>query len=72
MERIILDVSGMSCNHCVARVTTALNGVHGVQVENVAIGSAAVAYDPAATSPSEIAKAVTDAGYAAQPAGQAA
>lgn len=69
MERVTLKVAGMSCGHCVGAVTNALEAVPGVQVETVAIGSATVAYDPGATSVNKIAKAVADAGYAAQPAG---
>jgi copper chaperone CopZ len=71
MERLTLAISGMSCNHCVARVGNALRSVAGVEVENVAIGSATVSYDPATTSPGAIADVVVDAGYPVQPAGQA-
>lgn len=68
MERISLKISGMSCGHCVGRVTSALKSMPGVNVENVAIGSATVSYDPKATTAAEIATTVTDAGYAAEPA----
>lgn len=56
-------VAGMTCGHCVMSVKKALQGVDGVQVEQVSIGSATVAFDPQATSAERIAQAVTDAGY---------
>jgi copper chaperone CopZ len=58
----------MSCGHCVASVKKALEGLDGVTVEQVAVGTATVAYDPAVASPGKIAEAVSDAGYTASPA----
>lgn len=72
MKRLTLNIAGMSCGHCVARVTKALKSVDGAEVEDVKIGSATVSYDPGATSTAQIAQAVEGAGYSAQPAGQAA
>ena len=63
MEHMSMDIGGMSCGHCVGRVTKALLGVEGVQVEQVNVGEATVAYDPAKTSESQIAKAVEAQGY---------
>ena len=40
-------------------------------MENVAIGSATVSYDPGVTTPDEITRAVEDAGYDARLAGAA-
>jgi copper chaperone CopZ len=67
MERTTMQISGMTCGHCVRAVKDALAEIDGVQVEQVALGSATVAYDPARTSPAQVAAAVTDAGYEAQP-----
>ena len=67
MERVTLAVDGMSCAHCVRAVRDALAEVPGTTVERVDIGGATVAYDPARTSPAELADAVRDAGY--EPAG---
>ena len=64
MNRMTIQIDGMSCGHCVGQVTKALKGVDGVQVEQVKIGSATVAYDPAATSEDRITQAVEDQGYA--------
>ena len=44
MKEIQIDISGMSCGHCVARVTKALSSVPGVRVDDVQVGSARVAY----------------------------
>jgi copper chaperone CopZ len=72
MERLTLNISGMTCGHCVAAVTRALEGVAGVDVEKVETGSAVLTYNPDSTSLEQIEAAVADAGYDAQPAGQAA
>ncbi|HEU4631607.1 MAG TPA: cation transporter [Gemmatimonadaceae bacterium] len=69
MERLRLDIGGMSCQHCVAAVTKALRDLPGVAVDRVEIGRAEVAYDPARTSPQAIADAVNDEGYEAVAAG---
>ena len=68
MERVTLAITGMHCGHCVSRVTKALEVLPGVRVESVAIGSATVAYDPAALSVEAIAQAVAATGYPAQAA----
>jgi copper chaperone CopZ len=64
MERLTMAIGGMSCGHCVAAVRRALEALPGIEIEQVAVGSAAVRYDPAVTSPAEIARAVEAAGYA--------
>jgi len=66
MERITLKVSGMSCGHCVQAVRKAIAGVEGATLEDVAIGSATVAYDAARTTVGALVDAVADAGYEAQ------
>jgi copper chaperone len=68
MTHTTLKIDGMSCGHCVASVKKALAGLDGVTVENVALGSATVAYDPAVASLEKIADAIGDAGYTAAPA----
>lgn len=64
-NRTTLSISGMSCGHCVSAVKQALGDLKGVTIEQVAIGSATVQYDPAVVQPSAIADAVSDAGYSA-------
>lgn len=63
MERVALKITGMSCGHCVAAVKQALAGVAGVDVEQVDVGRAVVAYDPAAVTPEAIEEAITEEGY---------
>jgi copper chaperone len=70
MERQTIAIDGMSCGHCVAAVRKALEAVDGVEVEDVSIGSATVAYDPEAVSLEQITDSVRDAGYDAVGAGR--
>jgi copper chaperone len=65
MNRIELEIEGMSCDHCVAAVAEALGELPGVSVDQVRVGEARVSYDPDQVSPEQIALAVEDAGYAA-------
>lgn len=67
MTNTTLTIDGMTCGHCVMTVKTTLDRLDGVTVERVSIGTAAVSYDPAVTSPERIADAVSAAGYAATP-----
>ena len=71
MATTTLKVSGMSCGHCVGQVTKVLTQLEGVRVDAVRVGRAEVAYDPGVMTPSEIARAVTEAGYDIQSAGRA-
>jgi copper chaperone len=63
MTQLTMDISGMTCGHCVGSVKRALQGLDGVAVEQVAIGTATVRYDADATSPDRIAQAIEDEGY---------
>ena len=63
MERVTMKIDGMSCGHCVAQVTKALKGLDGVNVEQLSVGSATVAFDPSATSEDRITQAIEDQGY---------
>ncbi len=58
-----LDISGMSCGHCVMAVTKGLTRLSGVDVKKVDVGSADLSSDDAKTSPAAIAQAVEHAGY---------
>ena len=63
MQHATFEITGMSCGHCVKAVDKALQQADGVSVENVAIGSASVQYDPAKTDAQKIAQLIDDAGY---------
>ena len=64
MVSMKIEIEGMSCGHCVGAVRKALGQVDGVIVEEVAVGSATVTYDPGKTSVDAVSKAVEKAGYA--------
>lgn len=65
MEKIILDVEGMSCSHCENTVAGALHALPGVaKVQASApLKKVEVEYDAAQVSPAQLKKAVADAGY---------
>ena len=63
MQTLTLTIEGMSCGHCVARVTKTLGAVDGLEVEAVRIGGAKLRYDPERRSVDDILEAVRDAGY---------
>lgn len=66
MERLTLAIEGMSCGHCVARVRQALGSLEGVSVEQVEVGRASLAYDPARVTAERLLHALGDAGYQAR------
>jgi copper chaperone len=69
MEDLTLQIDGMSCGHCVARVKKALSNLDGVDVRNVEVGSAEMSYDPSRISPDQVLEAVDAAGYEPRVAG---
>ncbi|UZW58615.1 heavy metal translocating P-type ATPase [Lysobacter enzymogenes] len=64
LQRLRLDVAGMTCGSCVGRIEKALRALPGVAeaTVNLATESAEVAYE-APLGPAEIVAAVTAAGY---------
>lgn len=65
MQKLVLQVAGMSCGGCVAGVTRAveaLDGVHGVTVD-LSSGRVEVEYDGALPSREEVIDAIADAGF---------
>ncbi len=63
MQKLTLEIGGMSCGHCVGAVKKALSSVPGVKVDDVQIGRATVEYDPTKVNDNAIREAVDDAGY---------
>ena len=59
METYELSIDGISCGHCVARVTRALAGVRGVKVEQVSVGSARISIDPQVAEIKQVAAVLT-------------
>jgi copper chaperone len=68
MKQMTLDVSGMSCGHCVSAVRDALGRLPGVKVESVSIGTATVTFDETTTTVGDLVDAIGDAGYEASEA----
>lgn len=65
MTKRTIEIGGMTCGHCVGRVSAALKAVPGITVEQVKVGSATVVFDEATTPVDEsvIAQAIERAGY---------
>jgi copper chaperone len=63
MEQMSLRIAGMSCSGCVNSVRNALARLPGVQVREVEVGSATLAYDPGLSTPESIRSAVVKAGF---------
>jgi copper chaperone len=65
MRHITLNITGMSCGHCLNAVNQALGRLNGVEIDSVRIGRADLRYDEALISPDAITRAIADAGYQA-------
>jgi copper chaperone len=63
MQTLHLTITGMSCGHCVARVSKTLSALEGLEVEDVRVGSADLRFDPQRQSLEGILEAVRDVGY---------
>ncbi len=65
MKKETLKIQGMTCNHCVMRVTKALKAVPGVQDAQVDLqkAEAVVTYDEAKVNRDKMGTAVVEAGY---------
>lgn len=68
-DETAISVQGMNCASCVAHVEKALREVEGVTEASVNLsrGRAVVRYDSAATHPTQLAEAVSRAGYPSEP-----
>ena len=65
-ERIDLEISGMSCASCAARVERGLNALDGVEASvNYATGNAAVRFDADVVRVDDLLHAVESSGYGA-------
>ncbi|MFX3624969.1 MAG: copper chaperone CopZ [Ectobacillus sp.] len=65
METATLQVSGMSCGHCVKAVEGSvgeLNGVQAVKVD-LAAGTVTVEFDPNAVTLEQIKETIDEQGY---------
>lgn len=67
MKERTINIKGMSCQHCVKAVRKELARVNGLEVRDVGIGFASVAYDETAVDFSRIEAAIEEAGYRVVP-----
>jgi copper chaperone len=65
MEKAVIKVGGMSCGGCVKTVTGVLHKLPGVGKVEVSLekAQAIIEFDPAQSSPAQLALAVADAGF---------
>ena len=63
MADTTIKVEGMSCQHCVMRVTKALQGINGIQDLDVQIGTVKLRFDEHLLKKADIEKAIESAGY---------
>ncbi len=65
MKNVVLNVDGMSCMHCEARVKKAVSALHGVSSVQVDLAekTVAVEFDPTAADEEQIKEAIEEQGY---------
>ena len=65
MQKVKIGISGMSCKHCVMRVSKALKAIDGVVDADVSLEdkAAEVTFDESKTDKKALAEAVAEAGY---------
>lgn len=66
MSELTLSVTGMTCQHCVASVTKALQSVPGVESAEVSLEQKQAVITGSA-DPGALVRAVKDEGYDAEP-----
>ncbi|MGY3779594.1 heavy-metal-associated domain-containing protein [Isobaculum melis] len=69
MEKTMVKVTGMSCEHCVKRVTDALEGTAGVAKAKVNLKKeqAKIKFEPAEVTVEQLVAVIKETGYEAQP-----
>ena len=67
MKDLTIKIQGMSCGHCVQRITEILSTLKGVKVDQVKIGEATLGFYPQSITPEQIIHEIQEAGYEAQP-----
>ena len=59
----VIHIDGMSCNHCVKRVTQALQSINGISEVNVDLDTKTATVMINNVSESQLKQAIMDAGY---------
>ncbi|MCX7770979.1 MAG: cation transporter [Proteobacteria bacterium] len=62
MKTVKIYIEGMTCRHCIQRVSNALDSV-GVENAEVEIGEAIIKFDENRVNIDKVAKALEEAGY---------
>ena len=67
MEKKVLNVTGMNCEHCVKAVTRALNALNGLTdvLVNLKAGSVSFSYDSSLVSLTAVKAAIAGEGFEA-------
>lgn len=63
MRNISVEISGMSCEHCVNRVKKALDSLVGITASDVTVGKAIITFNEKIVTEKDISKAIDKAGY---------
>ena len=63
MKNEELKITGMTCNHCVMSVRKELAKLPGVEIKDVRVGSALIAYDESKVSNALLKTAIEEAGF---------
>lgn len=65
MEKVTLQVSGMSCGHCVNAIEGSVGKMSGVQSVNVSLanGTVEVEFEPSVVTLEAIKEEIDDQGY---------
>lgn len=68
-DTLKLSIEGMHCGGCIRRVRAALEGIKGVELSSVAVGSARLNFHSEQTNAEEIAAAINRIGFSARAEG---
>jgi copper chaperone len=65
METTVINIEGMSCDHCVKAVTTTVSALPGINKITVDLptGTATIEYDPTQTPLKTIKSEIEDQGF---------
>ena len=66
MENLKLVVDGMGCGVCVKNVRKVLDGLPGVSVDSVTVGTAVISHEPMHAPRSRVIEELARAGYPAR------
>jgi copper chaperone len=64
-EKLVLNVKGMSCQHCVNSIKKAVGGIKGIEDVEVDLekNTVTISYDPDTVNIKDVTEAIEDEGY---------